>query len=1273
MIAKTQRLSALFRLRSMMLPAAAASAFGLAPYGARGLDAVWTNNASSAWATAANWSPNSVPGTNSGTASADAAIFYDAALSAARTVTVDSARNVKSLLFTNSTAGFTFQLSGGSLLLSAGGRIELTGAATANVQTYLNTPITLEGSGAILNNGGNTAPTVNNLEFQSGAAISGAAGLGSLSLTLGGTNGNFSAKALMASVISDGAGNALTVVKQDSGVWQFNGANTYSGGLLIKQGGVIVGNNSGLGGAGSGAVALGDSLVGQDVQIVTGSGITVGNPIVVSPGGGGRILSHLGGNGNGVFSGLVTLSNEVVLRNFSGNSTRTLAFSGAFGGKGNIIISNSGAGAGNTTTISGSVTNVGGLANVSALGDALVSGAIGATCTGVVQASATSTLTLASSANAFTAETVIDAGTLKLGPAGSIAGSTNITVAAGAVFDVSAVTGGFVLGAGQTLQGVGSVNGNVTAPVGARILPAAAGAAGMLTFNNNLVISGGTNFTLDVSASSGGGNDQVSIGGTLAASGAVSLKALGGATALDTAADYVLMTAGGISGGFASTPVWVGTVPANAANFSIVTGASQVSLHYNPSVPPAVVAFANSNALVRGQTFRVTALVTPGSLASASAITAVTMDLSFIGGPSVASLVLSNNNVWTNSCIVAGGSSLGGTVLSVTATDASGLQGSFGIPFTVFLGMETWNGQGGDAFWGTAGNWSSGLAPLPGDYVIFDGGSRTAPLLEAGYSLSGLTFSSGASAFSVGQPGGNAITLAGGLTNNSANSQTVGAPVVLSGGGSLPFNTAAGNLVLSGALSDDGYGFVKLGAHALTLAAQNGYSGIAVISNGVLSLSGAGTLGNGSADLMLAGSGAAVDLGGSSQAVGVATVAGGVLTNGVLNAGGFELQGGAILADLGGSGAVARKSSTNHLILWGTNTFDGGFVISNSGAGLCLNGGNVLGTGLVDISQGGNGASFDCTAAAPVSNVNNNAMSLSGNFTFVGSQGLNLGAGNANMGTYFDKNITVLSNWLEFAGNIYSGGTRTLSKDGAGALILSGACSYMGPTSVNAGALYVMGSLDANGGTVTVASNAVLSGTGLIDRPVVVNAGGTLSPGAAIGVLTLNSGLTLSGNLGLKVNKALAVSNDLISVTGPLTNAGQGRLMVSNLNQARPLALGDTFIVLSQPLPGGGSLLITPAPGAGLAWTNRLAVDGSIAVIGGVATSPTNIVSACAGGKLTLSWPADHTGWTLQSQTNALGIGLSNNWVDVQGSAMTNSVTLPVPATNAAVFFRLKY
>ncbi len=65
-----------------------------------------------------------------------------------------------------------------------------------------------------------------------------------------------------------------------------------------------------------------------------------------------------------------------------------------------------------------------------------------------------------------------------------------------------------------------------------------------------------------------------------------------------------------------------------------------------------------------------------------------------------------------------------------------------------------------------------------------------------------------------------------------------------------------------------------------------------------------------------------------------------------------------------------------------------------------------------------------------------------------------------------------------------------------------------------------------------------------------------------------------------------------------------------------------------------------------------------------VAISVTNV-----SGQLGFAWPADHTGWQLQSQTNSLG----TNWVNVTSSAQTNVVAMPVDKAKGEVFFRLMH
>jgi rhamnogalacturonan endolyase len=72
-----------------------------------------------------------------------------------------------------------------------------------------------------------------------------------------------------------------------------------------------------------------------------------------------------------------------------------------------------------------------------------------------------------------------------------------------------------------------------------------------------------------------------------------------------------------------------------------------------------------------------------------------------------------------------------------------------------------------------------------------------------------------------------------------------------------------------------------------------------------------------------------------------------------------------------------------------------------------------------------------------------------------------------------------------------------------------------------------------------------------------------------------------------------------------------------------------------------------------------------------IASSPPALGYSVSGGQLHMTWPSDHLGWQLQSQTNSVNAGLGTNWVAVANSSGTNQVWIPIGAANGSVFFRL--
>jgi len=133
---------------------------------------------------------------------------------------------------------------------------------------------------------------------------------------------------------------------------------------------------------------------------------------------------------------------------------------------------------------------------------------------------------------------------------------------------------------------------------------------------------------------------------------------------------------------------------------------------------------------------------------------------------------------------------------------------------------------------------------------------------------------------------------------------------------------------------------------------------------------------------------------------------------------------------------------------------------------------------------------------------------------------------------------------LGISGVIATGstGARSLTKTGLGILELTGANTYSGNTSVDAGTLIVNGSL--GNGALTVATNAMLMGSGTIGGAATIL--GVHSPGNSPGIETFASNLSYSGGSseviwelwGNTTSNSPTVNYDQIIVGGNLDFAG---------------------------------------------------------------------------------------------------------------------------------------
>ncbi len=146
------------------------------------------------------------------------------------------------------------------------------------------------------------------------------------------------------------------------------------------------------------------------------------------------------------------------------------------------------------------------------------------------------------------------------------------------------------------------------------------------------------------------------------------------------------------------------------------------------------------------------------------------------------------------------------------------------------------------------------------------------------------------------------------------------------------------------------------------------------------------------------------------------------------------------------------------------------------------------------------------------------------------------------------------------------------------------------------------------------------------------------------------------------------------TVTIPATVFGSAPLGYYWINNSTVLTSGTTNNMAPLPADLSISSASLSAGQLNLVLTNAYGTNiTSIALVSPINPNPTNIVFAVNGSQVALSWPLDHTGWTLQSQTNPLTIGITTNWYNVSGSTLTNQMTLPIDSGNASVFYRLFY
>jgi len=444
-----------------------------------------------------------------------------------------------------------------------------------------------------------------------------------------------------------------------------------------------------------------------------------------------------------------------------------------------------------------------------------------------------------------------------------------------------------------------------------------------------------------------------------------------------------------------------------------------------------------------------------------------------------------------------------------------------------------------------------------------------------------------------------AMTYADG-NNAIFNDSSVAANVVINSNvnpGSVTFANATVNYTLSGAGISGATSLVKTNAGTVNISSTNNYTGGTIVSGGGLVFS-IGAAIPASGTLTLNNTGAVTVTSANSLP--------NVLVNGTnaITGNGNSGTGIATLNDLGTLTLFVSGGSAV-FDLTGTMTGSGSLILGTTAMTLRFNGTTGDGNAIFNLGTG--------TASATVRN-GATAIALGG---LAGGSGTALN-GNNSGGVAVTYTIGGANANTEFDGVIHDGTANPtiVTKIGTGSLNLTGANTYSGGTTINGGSLLANNSGDSatGSGAVTVTSGGTLGGNGIIFGAVTIASGGTLSPGNPVGILTIANSLTLSsGSACIMAVSHNGHTNDQIvsssvSYGGTLTvitNAGDG-----------PLVAGDTFQLFNAATRGGGfSATNLPALSPGLAWSNSLTVNGSIAVfsvlppvpVAGFSGAPTNL------------------------------------------------------------------
>jgi autotransporter-associated beta strand protein len=1131
------------------------------------------------------------------------------------------------------------------------GNVIVNGALDLNGRTGSNATLNgLTGSGIVTNNNATTAI-----------------------LTLGGNN----TTSTFTGAIQDGTG-LVTLVKTGTGTLTLTPGtnNAFTGGVTINNGVVQAGNNNALNSAGTNVVTFASSAaVGTKLQVngnaITigglASGTTTGSPVVENANATAGTLT-LNNSAAYTYAGVIqdgTGGGALSLIK-SGASTQTLSGTNTYNGSTTItagtlsIRADANLGAAPATATAGQlIVNGGTLQSTTnsyslsanrgiALGPASGSGSgtfeivssAGAILTttygGIIANNGSGTgglvktglgnLALAGTANSYAGGTTINAGLLSVTttaagtPLGANVNTNTITVNAGGNLSLSATSN---RGSNQTItvtsdaSGRGGIGFSNTALSQEDLNSAATFTNNTGTYGGVLGINSGITYATALNLNTfGSGDNQGKWFLGSASSGTYS------PTTLTVGADNLYRLGGG-----------GGALTISGAN--ALTGNTSLQVGFSGNNGNGMLTLSSS------QSYTGITTVTGG------AVLAVSADNRLGTGSGAGNIVLDGGTLRAASTFTL--DSARGIAVGSATGSATGSIDTNNTAVLTYGGVMTDNGSGADS-----------LTKLGSGTLILTSSSINTFTGAANLNAGTLNF---ARLENLGN--GSAINFNGGTLQYSASdvADITARTVTTTGSTGAIIDTNGYNVTFAaGAITGTG-ALAKTGAGTLTLAVTNSYSGNTTITAGTVKLGTATAIPSGTGNGATTVTGT-LDLNNFSPTLNLLTGAGTVTNTGTgavtltvdtANSSNGSTFSGALN---NGSGTVSlNKIGANTLILSGTSTYSGASTYS---------GGTTISAGGITVASDAVLGAVPGTAAAGNIVITGGAtLGASATMTLNANRGLAIGPSGTAAATIAPATGTTLT----YKGIIANSGTATggLTKSNTtGTLVLGGANTYAGNTTISGGTLQVAdaaaipsgpgkgnvsvaatnsGRLDLNGYAITVNG---LTGAGTITSGVAgaaaITAGGNDQTSSFTGVIqngsgTVSLGKTGSGTLTLAgantYTGGTTISQGTLSISsdGNLgavpASATPGNLVINGgtLSTSATLTINSKRGIAVGPASGSGTGTIDAAAGTTLTYGGIIADNGS--GTGGLTKSNTT-GTLVLGGANTYSGDTTVSGGTLQ-------------------------------------------